>query len=209
MSEFQSVHFMAVDRPLDEEQLEFMREQSSRADITPCEFANEYHYGDFRGDPVKMLQRGYDVHLHYANFGIRRLMFRLPAGTARRAEAAQGVLRVRGRSHGRADKKRTRRHPGHRTGSRRRLAMTKTCMTSARRSRPRALRELLIAGDLRPLYLAWLACAYEDDLEPPVPAGLKKLGPSLEAMERVLRNRPRPAGRGGRELTGNASADRR
>jgi len=27
-----------------------------------------------------MLRNGFDVHLHYANFGIRKLMFRLPGG---------------------------------------------------------------------------------------------------------------------------------
>lgn len=27
-----------------------------------------------------MMRRGYDVHLHYANFGVRKLMFRLPQG---------------------------------------------------------------------------------------------------------------------------------
>lgn len=27
-----------------------------------------------------MLQRGYDLHLHYANFGIRKMMVRLPQG---------------------------------------------------------------------------------------------------------------------------------
>jgi hypothetical protein len=44
------------------------------------EFTNEYHYGDFHGNAEEMLRHGYDAHLHYANFGIRRLMIRLPAG---------------------------------------------------------------------------------------------------------------------------------
>ena len=80
MSEYQYVHFLALDRPLDNKQLEFMERQSSRAEITKWEFTNEYHFGDFHGNAKEMLRRGYDVHLHYANYGIRRLMFRLPAG---------------------------------------------------------------------------------------------------------------------------------
>jgi hypothetical protein len=45
------------------------------------------------------------------------------------------------------------------------------------------IRELLIGGDLRALYLAWLACAWEEEArEPPVPAGLGKLAPALKAM---------------------------
>jgi len=80
MSEYQFVHFLAIDRPLDDKQLAFMERQSTRAEITRWEFTNEYHYGDFHGNAMEMLRRGYDVHLHYANFGIRRLMIRLPAG---------------------------------------------------------------------------------------------------------------------------------
>ena len=57
-----------------------MRRQSSRAEITPWSFDNEYQFGDFGGDAVEMLRRGYDFHLHYANFGIRKLMIRLPNG---------------------------------------------------------------------------------------------------------------------------------
>jgi hypothetical protein len=80
MSEYQYVAFRAIDRPVDETNLEYMRQQSTRAEITPWSFENEYHYGDFRGDPIQMLRRGYDIHLHYANFGIRKLLIRLPTG---------------------------------------------------------------------------------------------------------------------------------
>lgn len=80
MSEYQYIHFMALDKPLNEKQLDYMERQSSRAEITPWEFTNEYHFGDFHGNAVEMLRRGYDVHLHFANFGVRKLMIRLPAG---------------------------------------------------------------------------------------------------------------------------------
>src|ERR687885_14411 len=80
MSEFQYIGFRAADKPVRDEDLEFMRRQSSRAEITPWSFDNEYHYGDFRGDAAEMLRRGYDFHVHYANFGIRTLMIRLPHG---------------------------------------------------------------------------------------------------------------------------------
>ncbi len=42
MSEYQFVHFIAIDRPLDDEQLEFMQQQSTRATVTRREFTNEY-----------------------------------------------------------------------------------------------------------------------------------------------------------------------
>src|SRR5436305_2631635 len=80
MSEHQYVAFRAIDGPVSEKNLEFMRRQSSRAEITPWSFDNEYHFGDFRGNEVEMLRRGYDLHLHYANFGVRKLLIRLPHG---------------------------------------------------------------------------------------------------------------------------------
>src|ERR1700692_2142331 len=80
MSEYQRIAFRAIDGPVSEEKLEYMRRQSSRAEITPWSFDNSYEYGDFRGDAVEMLRRGYDLHLHYANFGIRKLLIRLPHG---------------------------------------------------------------------------------------------------------------------------------
>src|ERR1700722_16142214 len=78
MSEFQYIGFRASDKPVSAANLKYMRKQSSRAEITPWSFENEYNYGDFGGDAIEMLRRGYDIHLHYANFGIRDLLIRFP-----------------------------------------------------------------------------------------------------------------------------------
>src|SRR4051794_32871704 len=78
MSEFQYIGFRAAEKPVSDKDLEYMRKQSSRAEVTPWTFDNEYHFGDFRGDAHTMLRRGYDIHLHYANFGTRELLIRLP-----------------------------------------------------------------------------------------------------------------------------------
>jgi len=80
MSEYQYVAFRAVDRPVSEKNLVYMRKQSTRAEITSWAFDNEYNFGDFRGNALEMLRRGYDFHLHYANFGTRSLLIRLPGG---------------------------------------------------------------------------------------------------------------------------------
>jgi hypothetical protein len=37
-----------------------------------------YSYGDFRGDPKKVLQKYFDAMLYLANWGTKRLAFRLP-----------------------------------------------------------------------------------------------------------------------------------
>ena len=93
MSEYQVVAFRAIDAPVSEKNLEYMRRQSSRAEITPWTFDNEYHFGDFRGKADEMLRRGYDLHLHYANFGIRRLMIRLPCRVARTRKRPSPISR--------------------------------------------------------------------------------------------------------------------
>ncbi len=43
MSEYQYVGFRAIEKPVSEENLEYMHKQSSRAEITPWSFGNEYH----------------------------------------------------------------------------------------------------------------------------------------------------------------------
>lgn len=87
MSEYQYVAFRAVESPVSEKNLEYMRRQSSRAEVTPWSFDNEYHYGDFGGNALEMLRRGYDLHVYYANFGVRKLMIRLPQGWSDAAAA--------------------------------------------------------------------------------------------------------------------------
>ncbi len=182
MSEYQSVHFPALDRPLDDKQLAFMRQQSTRAEITQWDFSNEYHYGDFRGDPVKMMQRGFDLHLHYANFGIRRLMIRFPSGPPCEPKILEAFL-VEDSFEWLADKK----------GKGGILSIEPEADAGTFNEdlydapqlfhKLAPLREMLIGGDLRPLYIAWLAVAYdEESLEPPVPAGLGKASPVLEAL---------------------------
>ena len=94
MSEFQYIGFRAIDGPVTEKNLAFMRRQSSRAEITPWSFDNEYHYGDFHGDAAAMLRRGYDFYLHYANFGTRTLMIRLPRSASSCIEPARHTSRL-------------------------------------------------------------------------------------------------------------------
>lgn len=208
MSEYQFVHFLAIDRPLDDRQLAYMRKQSTRAEITRWEFTNEYHYGDFHGDAEKMLQRGFDLHLHYANFGIRRLMIRLPTGLPcdRRtfdAFAASDTMGWIPDPKGKGGILDIEPEADADTFEEDLYDVDRLLSEIA------PLRELLMGGDLRALYLAWLICPYEDEaLEPPVPAGLGKLTSALKAMAEfyeisedliaaaALRSPPMPATKG-------------
>jgi hypothetical protein len=184
MSEYQYIAFRAIDRPVDSKNLAYMRKQSSRAEITPWSFENEYHFGDFRGDAEEMLRRGYDVHLHYANYGIRTLMIRLPQGLPnakvlksylfdsfqflKDKNGPGGVLSI---------------SPYYDGGSLEELWEVDSFL-----DRLLSLRAELLDGDLRPLYLAHVAAASDQNNDPeetteaPVPAGLKNLTSAQEAF---------------------------
>ena len=46
MSEYQYIGFRAAEKPVSDKDLEYMRKQSSRAEITPWSFDNEYDFGE-------------------------------------------------------------------------------------------------------------------------------------------------------------------
>jgi len=185
MSEHQYVAFRAIDGPVSEKNLDFMERQSTRAEITPWSFDNEYHYGDFRGNAAEMLRRGYDFHLHYANFGFRKLMIRLPNGLPDKKAAAKyfekdalffvkdkqgpgGILCI---------------EPFFESGDLDDLWEIDDVL-----DRLLPLRAEILDGDLRPLYLAHLAVAcdgnhdLDEEMDVPVPAGLGKLTDAQQAL---------------------------
>jgi hypothetical protein len=185
MSEYQYVSFRAIDGPVSEKNLEYMERQSSRAEITPWAFDNEYHFGDFRGNALEMLRRGYDIHLHYANFGVRKLLIRLPHGLPDEAAAKPyfvkdslqflrdklgkgGILSI---------------EPYYDPDD-----LDEIWEIGDFIDRLAPLRAEILDGDLRPLYLAHLAigCDGEHDpdeeMEGPVPAGLRELTSAQRAL---------------------------
>ncbi len=185
MSEYQYIAFRAIDSPVTEDNLEYMRQQSSRAEITPWSFDNEYNYGDFRGDAVEMLRRGYDLHLHYANFGIRKLLIRLPHGLpdVKAAKPCLGedsvqFLPDKGGQGGTLSIE-----PYHEPGDLEDLWEFDNLL-----HRLVPLRAEILDGDLRPLYLAHLAIACDGNHDPeatkeaPISAGLDKLSDAQRAL---------------------------
>ncbi len=176
MSEYQYVVFQAVDGPLNDKQIEFAQRQSTRAEVTRWSLSVEYHYSSFRGDVDGLLRRGYDVYLQYTNYGNREIKLRLPHGIPvakavwskyvdgdqlnwkRDTKGGGGILSLR---------------PFHETGDLEEVWETQKYVDAAIQ-----VRERLIGGDLRALYLLWL-CAADDDyndptemIEPPVPHGI-------------------------------------
>jgi hypothetical protein len=182
VSEYQYVVFQAVDSPLSDEQLAFAQRQSTRAEVSRWSLSVEYHYSSFRGDVDGLLRRGYDVYLQYTNYGSREIKLRLPGGMpfAKRvwskfvdgerlnwksdAKGSGGILTLR---------------PFHEADDLYEVWETQKYLDAAIH-----IRDRLISGDLRAVYLLWL-CAADDDyndpaemIEPPVPHGVAELATS-------------------------------
>jgi hypothetical protein len=86
MSEYQYYEFQAIDRPLDRAAQDALRSISSRARITATSFTNHYEWGDLKGDPRKLMERWFDLHLYLANWSTRRLMLRVPKSFVNHAD---------------------------------------------------------------------------------------------------------------------------
>lgn len=78
MSEYQYYEFTTADRPLTTREQAELRSLSTRAEITATSFVNTYEWGNFKGDPRKLMGRYFDAHLYLTNWGTRELMLRLP-----------------------------------------------------------------------------------------------------------------------------------
>ncbi len=70
MSEYQYYEFAAIDRPLTREQMSRLRALSTRATITPTRFCNFYTWGDFKGDPLALMEEYFDAFV-YVTTGAR------------------------------------------------------------------------------------------------------------------------------------------
>jgi hypothetical protein len=189
MSEFQIHEFQAIDRALSAQEQAKLRTYSSRATITPSRFAVTYSYGDFKGNAVEWMERYFDAYLYMANWGTNALMLGFPSGVLSLDLVKQYCV---GESAWVRAK-----------GSRLILSFGSELEDGGEWLEEESgilasllpLRAELAGGDLRALYLAWLACVdvgelEEGDTEPPCPPGLGELSPALEALAEFLRLDP-------------------
>ncbi|MGZ3665368.1 MAG: hypothetical protein ACXVDA_12885 [Ktedonobacterales bacterium] len=80
MSEYQRYEFMTSDRPLTRVQLDAVNTLSSHIEATSTHALIEYHWGDFKHDPIKVLHEFFDGFLYWANWGAPELALRFPHG---------------------------------------------------------------------------------------------------------------------------------
>ncbi len=178
MSEYQYVAFQAVDRPLTDKQLAFAERQSTRAEVSRWSFNVEYHYSTFRGSVDGLLRGGYDVYLTYFNYGLREIKLRLPHGLPFSKKTWSPLV-----DGERLSWQKDRKGKGGILSICPYLEEEFDQIWDFGRYLDVAVhvRELLIGGDLRALYLLWLCVAADDSedhtevIEPPVPHGLGKM----------------------------------
>jgi hypothetical protein len=179
VSESQYYEFLSIDRPLDAAAQAELRALSSRARISATHFVNHYEWGDFKGDPQRLMERHFDLFLYLANWGTRRLAIRLPErlvdlqALARFYPDDDGVTIRSAGPHAIIDIWRDEiDEDGWDDGSGWMAALV-------------PLRDELMRGDLRALYLIWLMAVedgrVDDEAREPLP-GIAPLSPALRAF---------------------------
>jgi hypothetical protein len=78
VSEYQYYEFQAIDKPLSTEQREAVQDLSSRGIVTLHSAAFTYNYSDFGGSVKQLMSDMFDVMLYVANWGSQRLVIRIP-----------------------------------------------------------------------------------------------------------------------------------
>ena len=192
MSEYQYYEWQTLERPLTAVEQKAVNELSSHIDVTSTQASVTYNWSSFRHDPINVLAKYFDAYLYLANWGTRRLAFRFPKGLAdvvaieaycdeyhvniKTVDAVQ-VLEF---------------DMDEEEGFDEWIDERGLLSTLAR------LRDDILQGDYRTLYLAWLKAmtlesgGYDEDEadsdnffndpEPALPAGLKQLTPPLNAF---------------------------
>lgn len=192
MSEFQYYEFRAIDRPLGQAEMDALRKITSRAQITPVSLINTYHWGDFKGDPAKLVDRYFDAFVYVSNWGTYEFMLRIPRGgfdvEAARAYCDDETLTIKvGKEHVVLDFLLQDESGDDWSDGEEDATSWMPSLV--------CLRDELMRGDLRALYLGWLASLpkhgwdveTDDDLrEPPVPPGLGKLSGPQRALAGFL-----------------------
>ena len=187
--EYQYYEFQAIDRPLTKTEQEHIQSLSSRVRPTATRAVFTYNYGNFSGNPLSVLEKCFDAMLYMANWGSYQLAFRFPKSTidpsALKSYCIGNIIEI---------------------------STTAEYVILNIEIHPRdggkwiewieedngwlgeliPLRQAILLGDYRVLYLAWLQAAaissyFEDEdedniLEPPIPPNLQTFSPPLQSF---------------------------
>src|SRR5205814_34178 len=160
---------------------------STRAAITPSGFVNHYEWGGLKADPLDWMQRYFDAFVYLADWAHCRFALRLPSDIFGKVElkpfgVKQSLTIDAGEDHWILDWS---------LGDSENYDRFAEDDGRGWMGRLLPLRDELIRGDKRSLYLGWLAGVAkrevrETTLEPPVPAGLSQLSAAQNALAAFL-----------------------
>ena len=180
MSEYQLYEFQTIDKSLTEEEQAAISKLSSRVKLSSTQAIFNYSFGSFRGSPQEVLAEYFDAMFYIANWGTKQLLFRFPKSLVDFESIEKyciqdcitlstvneyAILDIQfneEEGYGWIEEK------GY-------------------LSPLLGLRNDILQQDYRVLYLAWLKAITvqevdEEEYEPPVPPGLRKLSRSLSAF---------------------------
>jgi hypothetical protein len=203
MSEYQYYEFSALDRPLTLEAQKQLKSVSSRVQLTPSSAIFVYNYTGLPADPHDLLAEYFDAMLYLTNWGTRQLMLRLPAQAISQDVRKQYSYpyALEWSSVGQYIILDIQSNPEEGGGE---WVEGEGILSGLVQ-----IRDDILRGDLRALYLAWLNAAHQDLnpqdntsdselddedfennnldskeagnlVEPPVPPNLQMLSPSLQ-----------------------------
>lgn len=196
MSTYQYYDFYAIDRPLTTKEQKEVDALSSRFSPTSRRATYEYHYSDFRHDEKKVLRDYFDMMIYVANWGTWQLMIKVPIDLVSWDELIAYEYSGNGYTSQHVNFEKTKTH----------IIIDMYYSTEDGADWMDAegnldgmlqLREQILEGDYRILYLAWLhiaamASEYDDEYDgeeddedkekpsPPVPPNMNKLNIPLE-----------------------------
>ena len=192
MSEYQYYEWQTLERPLTAAEQAAVNGLSSHIDVTSSQAIVTYNWGDFKHDPLKVLAKYFDAHLYITNWGTCHLAFRFPHGLldikALELYCDEDHIRIQTIGNVQVLEFEMNEEEGFDEWMEERGLLS----TLAR------LRDDILQRDHRALYLGWLKAmslesddydededdpeSFFSDPEPPLPAGLKQLTPSLKAF---------------------------
>ncbi len=180
--EYQYYEFQAIDRPLTKAEQDYVQSLSSRVRPTATRAVFTYSYADFRGSPLSLLEKCFDAMLFMANWGSYQLAFRYLKSAVNTSAlepycvdniievsitAKHVILNIKIHEEEGGDW----------------IEENNNWLSALL-----PLRQAILQGDYRVLYLAWLQAAAVSDYleevaqEPPVPPNLQKPDAPLQAF---------------------------
>ncbi|MCG8367848.1 MAG: hypothetical protein MJA27_31515, partial [Pseudanabaenales cyanobacterium] len=180
--EYQYYEFQAIDRPLTKADQDYVQSLSSRVRPTATRAVFTYSYADFRGGPLSVLEKCFDAMLYMANWGSYQLAFRFPKSAvnipALESYCVEHIIEVSTTAKYVILNIEIYEEEGGGW-----IEENNTWLSALL-----PLRQAILQGDYRVLYLAWLQAAavsayLEDDAqEPPVPSNLQKFNAPLQSF---------------------------